>query len=418
MADTCVVGEQPVYLSTSRGTCRRCRRMVPVRYMADGAGVYLERLCPEHGKARAQVAESLAWYLEALAESAAARPPKRVVPRVGQCPSSCGPCGFHAQQCNLPVFSITNGCNLSCPICFTYNRADKTYNMSKEEFERHLDFVVDATGGVDLVNVTGGEPTTHPRLLELLECAKRPEIGRITLNSNGLILARDPDLARQLAELGVYVVLSLNTLDPATSVRLHGRDITREKRQALENLQRFSVQTTLLMVLAGGVNEGDLKDLLDQLTAHDFVRSLTVQTMTYTGQGGGAFLPRQHIPVDGVERRIAEASGARIRLDHFMPLPTAHPLCYGVAYFIADDRGALHGMTDLLDPSVLSSHLSDGYLLRPSAALEVELKLAIDRLWSQGDSPRMLATLKHMLQTIYPVSESLSPHERQRRAEK
>ena len=30
-----------------------------------------------------------------------------------------------------------------CPICFTYNRADRTWFMSPEEFSRHVDFVVE-----------------------------------------------------------------------------------------------------------------------------------------------------------------------------------------------------------------------------------------------------------------------------------
>ena len=41
------------------------------------------------------------------------------------CPYDCGPCAFHEGSCNLPVFSVTNACDLRCPICFTYNREDK-----------------------------------------------------------------------------------------------------------------------------------------------------------------------------------------------------------------------------------------------------------------------------------------------------
>ncbi|PIP38894.1 MAG: radical SAM protein, partial [Desulfobacterales bacterium CG23_combo_of_CG06-09_8_20_14_all_51_8] len=96
--------------------------------------------------------------------------------------------------------------------------------MSPEEFERHIDFVVEATGGVDLVNITGGEPTRHPQLIELLERARRPEIGRITVNTNGLTIARDPFLAQELARVGAYVILSFDTLEPQISQQIHGLD--------------------------------------------------------------------------------------------------------------------------------------------------------------------------------------------------
>jgi len=407
-----------VFLSLSRGLCRACRRSVEVRYLATPEGVFLERFCPEHGTSRALVAETLAWYLAALQAPSAARPPARTLPRTGACPTSCGPCSFHGQACQLPVFSITNACDLRCPICFTYNRPDRTWFMSPDELDRHLDFVLEATGGVDLVNLTGGEPTMHPELPELLRRCRRPGIGRVTVNTNGLRLARDPALAAALAESGAYAILSLDTLDPARSVRLHGRDIVREKRAALDALARAGVPTTLLMVLVGGVNEDEVAALIELLAAREHVRSLTIQTMTYTGQGGGTFEPRVHLPVEGVERRIEEATRGRIARSDFLPLPTAHPLCYGVTYLLADGAGALHPMTRLLPPATLARQLADGYLLRPADGFEDELKEGLDRLWVSGADPALLATVKALVRAVYPPGEPLGVHERQRRAEK
>ena len=93
----CETGPAPIYLGLSRGTCRQCgsaaRKLVDVRYISDGEGVYLERLCPEHGTSRTLVAESLSWYLEAIRAPIAARPPEQVVSRKSEgCPGSCGPC--------------------------------------------------------------------------------------------------------------------------------------------------------------------------------------------------------------------------------------------------------------------------------------------------------------------------------------
>ena len=410
-------GEQ-VFLSLSRGMCRVCRRSAEVRYLATPEGVFLERFCPEHGTSRALVAETLAWYLAALQAPSAARPPARTQPRTGECATSCGPCTFHGQACQLPVFSITNACDLRCPICFTYNRPDRAWFMSPDELDRHLDFVLEATGGVDLVNVTGGEPTMHPELPELLRRCRRPGIGRVTVNTNGLRLARDPALAAALAGSGAYAILSLDTLDPARSVRLHGRDVVREKRAALDALARAGVPTTLLMVLVGGVNEDELPALLELLATREHVRSLTIQTMTYTGQGGGSFEPRRHLPVEGVERRIEEATGGRVARSDFLPLPTAHPLCYGVSYLLSDGAGALHPMTRLLPPATLARQLADGYLLRPSDGFEEELRAGVDRLWASGADPALLATVKDLVRAVYPPGEPLGVHERQRRAER
>jgi len=414
---SCAPGGPSTFLATSKGLCRECRQLCEVRYLAAEGGVFLERYCPTHGTSRAMVAESFAWYLDALQAPAAPRLPPKVIRRTAECPQSCGPCEAHGQACHLPVFSITNACNLRCPICFTYNRPDCAYFMSAEEFSRHLDFVLEATGGVDLINITGGEPTLHPKLLELLALAKRPGIGRVTVNTNGLTLAKHPDLAKALADLGAYVILSLDTLKPERSVAIHGRDICDDKKRALDNLARANVQTTLLMVLVGGVNEDELETLLSLTLGREHVRSLTIQTMTYTGQGGGSFGPRKHLPIDAVERRIEAASGGRILQRDFMPLPGAHPLCYGVTYLLVNAPGSALPFTRVLDKKTLARHLEDGYLLHPSAELERSLRAAIDHLWSEGGNEEVLSALKQMLRRVYPTDEKLSVHARQQRAE-
>ena len=253
---------EATFLSVSKGVCRQCSKLVQVRYISYDGKVFLERHCPQHGISRTMVAESLAWYLNALGFPANCQLPLKTIAKTKECPHNCGPCSFHAQRCNLPVFSITNACELRCPICFTYNRKDEIYHMSTEDFERQIDFVLQSTGGVDLVNITGGEPTLHPNLFELLSKAQRSGIGRVTMNTNGLGIARDPQIAKRLAELGIYVVLSLDTFNSERSKVIHGRDIVAEKMKALENLAKYNVQTTLLMVLIGEVNEDELGKLI------------------------------------------------------------------------------------------------------------------------------------------------------------
>jgi uncharacterized radical SAM superfamily Fe-S cluster-containing enzyme len=410
------------YLGQSRGLCRQCGTdaRVEVRYIARDNKVYLQRHCPKHGVHEALVAGDLGWYLEAMSQEVAPCAPPRVHARKrAACPDACGPCLFHGQRCHLPVFPITNACNLRCPICFGFNRPDP-YFMPVDEFARRLDFLVQATGGVDLINITGGEPTLHPQLLDILRAAKRPGIGRITMNSNGIVLGRRPELAAALAELGVYVVLSLDTFDSARSRALHGADIVDDKRRALAALEEHRIPTTILHVLVPGVNEDEMRSWLDLLAQKSFVRSLTIQTMTYTGQGGASFSAkesRRHIPVDDVERLIQDASAGRIGVADFMPLPTAHPLCYGVSYLFSDERVGLRPMTRLLQKSEIAAMSRDGYLLHPAEASESAMKTALDRLWSEGAEPDLLRILKNMLVALYPSGRVLDVYERQRAGE-
>ncbi len=270
--------------------CRECRQLVPARIIEEGGAVYQERICPRCGLSRARIADGVQWYLERTATTVKCKPARLPGTEIRKgCPYDCGPCQAHVNACHLPVFSVTNACNMDCPICFTYNRADRKYFMSREELRVLLDRLIERAGPFDLINITGGEPTLHPEILSLLQECQRTEIGRITMNSNGLRFAKDEDFCRRVSELGIYVVLSFDTFSGERSEQIHGRDVVALKMKALENLQRFGIGTTLLNVMIRGVNDEEIGGVVNLARAHQVVRSITVQTMTFTGQRGEEF---------------------------------------------------------------------------------------------------------------------------------
>ena len=54
-------------------------------------------------------------------------------------------------------------------------------------------------GEADLLQLSGGEPTIHPQIIEIIEAAKRRPIRHLMLNTNGIRIAQDPDFVEQLA---------------------------------------------------------------------------------------------------------------------------------------------------------------------------------------------------------------------------
>ncbi len=404
------------YLGTVQGMCRECRKLVPARVLEEGGAVYQERLCPKCGSARARLADEVSWYLSRSATTVQCKSsllPGEAV-RAG-CPYDCGPCAAHANACHLPVFSVTNACNMDCPICFTYNRADQKYHMSRAELRTLLDKLLARVGSVDLINITGGEPTLHPQILELLQECKRPEIGRITMNSNGLRLASDQSFCKALADLGIYVVLSFDTFKPERVLKIHGQDVIPEKRRALENLQRFGIGTTLLNVMIRELNEDEIGEVVQLAKTHSVVRSVTVQTMTFTGKGGNQFQPRITMPLDGAANALEQATNGEIHGTDFFPHSSAHPLCYSIAYYLKGER--LRSLTNFFSVEELRRMLAQGYLLRPGQERQESFHHAIDRLWAEGDAGNHLPALRGLVDRIYPPGKALSASQRQAVAE-
>jgi 7,8-dihydro-6-hydroxymethylpterin dimethyltransferase len=403
------------YFTTVRGMCRTCRKITPSRIFFRDGGVWQESLCETCENTPAMIASDTEWYLRHVLQGRTDRSPLAGASEpVRGCPHDCGPCSWHATNCQLPVLSITNACNLNCPLCFTYNRPDQIYNMPVDEMMRTVDWIVESSGPVDLINITGGEPTLHPQLLEILKCCDRDEIGRVTMNSNGVRLAADKELCDQLAQLGVCVILSFNTLDSETSVKLHGADLVDIKLKAIENLTRAGVRMTLLNVMVRDTNEDAISGIFELMRQNDQILSLTVQTMTYTGQGGGQWGDRKHLPVDEATRIVCEQSGGMLDPSDFMPRPSTHPLCYSLCYMIKSDDAFLPFLR-FAAPEKIAPLLGDSYLIRLGDD-DSFFREAIDGLYARGETEN-LAVFRKLVEDLYPADRVLSDFQRQARAE-
>jgi len=403
------------YFKTVRGMCRACRKIVPARVFFQDGRVWQQSLCSSCENKPSLIAGSREWYLEHVVRDFPDQSPiKGSKPPSKGCPHDCGPCTWHASPCQLPVISVTNACNLNCPICFTYNRADRTYHMPAEEMRRTVDWIIEASERVDLINITGGEPTMHPDIIALLKCCQRPEIGRITMNSNGIRLAQDKDLCRQLGELGIHVILSFNTLDPAVSVRLHGCDIVQTKLEAIENLRQAGVNMTLLNVMIRGANEHAIGDIFSLMRANDHILSLTVQTMTYTGQGGGRQPDRLHIPVDEAARIVCSQSGGALEFSDFLTRPSAHPLCYLTSYMLKSEDKLLP-LARVVPSEKLLAWMAGSYLMRMDGE-DQYFKDIINDLYAKGDAGN-LKLFRGLIETLYPRGGMPGVFERQKLAE-
>jgi uncharacterized radical SAM superfamily Fe-S cluster-containing enzyme len=202
---------------------------------------------------------------------------------------------------------------------------------------------------------------------------------------------------------------------------MHGANIMPEKLKALEVLEKYNVQTTLLMVAAKGVNEMEIGSIIDVMLSKDFVRSVTIQTMTFTGFGGGQFQPRHHLPIDEVIDTIVKSHPSIFNQDDFTPLPGTHPLCYSVLYLFKSGD-IIVPLRQLFADKEYEQIIGRKYLIHPDECLRELLANKINELWaSQNDEPateRKLVLLRQFISALFPTGRNLTPFERQRIAEK
>jgi 7,8-dihydro-6-hydroxymethylpterin dimethyltransferase len=411
-----------VYYSMTRGLCSVCKRSVDVKIQFRDQKVWFNKFCPEHGHQECMVASSVEWYLDALSFVAPNTPPKGETKPVQKgCPFDCGPCKSHQQKVYMPVVPITSACNLDCPICYTVNKNENAHMLSKEAFAATLRHLTAHGDDLDIINFTGGEPTLHPELPELLRMAREAGIRRLTVSTNGLKLL-DENYTRRMAEVDARIVLSLDTFDPAVDQVLLGANTIKAKLKVLDLLEKHDVTTTILPAVASGLNDKDVKPLLELVLARPNICSLEIHTLTFTGQGGVGFDRSARITIPDIHALVGEATGGKITPQDFVPSPLAHPHCYSICYLLMLDGGGFVPYARFMGRAKLFELLGDSIYIQPRERVEEVLREAIDELWADPDSvpesERVLATLKRLINEMFPQGSTLDLAARQKVAER
>ena len=113
------------------------------------------------------------------------------------------------------LLRVNGHCNMSCAFCFV----DRTVpDFDTADLKREIDAL--AEGGTKHLVLSGGEPTMHPGLSELIAHATGRHFDTIEIQSNG-VKAAEPEYARQLARAGLNkITVSLHSPDGEVSDRI------------------------------------------------------------------------------------------------------------------------------------------------------------------------------------------------------
>ncbi|HEY8077095.1 MAG TPA: radical SAM protein [Labilithrix sp.] len=417
-----------VYYGLTKSLCAKCKKSVDAKIQFRDGKVWFDKYCPDHGHQEVMVASSVEWYLDAMSFVSPATPPRgETKPVRAGCPFDCGPCKSHQQKVFMPVVPITSACNLDCPICYTVNKNDDAFMLSKESFQKMLDHLREQHDELDIINFTGGEPTLHPELPEFLRMARAAGIRRLTVSTNGLRLKKE-EYVRVMAECDARIVLSLDTFDDEVDMKLLGAKTVKAKLEVLDLLEKHDVTTTILPAVAAGLNDKDVPKLLELVLRRPNVVSLEMHTLTFTGQGGVGFERSARITTPDLHAIVEKSTGGRIGPKDFVPSPVAHPLCYSIAYVLVLDgepatleKGYVP-FTRFMPRARVFDLLSDSLYMQPREKVERYLGEAIDEIWAREDevpeAERVLATLKRLITEMFPPSGPIALDKRQKIAER
>ena len=375
------VDRDEVFLEVTRSICPVCRQVLDAEVNARDDQIFLRKRCPEHGAFEARVYGDATMYVEAMRFNKPGTIPLETQTEVRDgCPLDCGLCPDHKQHACLGVIEVNSACNLDCPICFADSgHQPDGFTLTDEQVERALDAFVRAEGEPEVVMFSGGEPSVHPRILELLALARSKPIRHVVLNTNGIRLARDPSFGPALAELGVSIYLQFDGLRAETHERIRGRDLRGIKDRALEACAEAGLSVALVAAIERDVNEDEVGDVLRFGLAHPAVCSVVYQPVTHAGRHL-EFDPRTRLTNSDVIHAIVEQTGGAMVASDFFPVPCCFPTCRSVTYLLVE------GETVVPIPRVLRVEEHLDYVTN-RVLPDPRIRGALEKLWSASAVP-------------------------------
>jgi uncharacterized radical SAM superfamily Fe-S cluster-containing enzyme len=328
-----------VFYGQTTSLCETCLELVPAKILIEDNDVFFLKRCPEHGVQKTIVSTDAAYYQRCREYL---KPPD--IPLMFQsrtergCPYDCGLCPDHEQHSCLALIEVNDTCNLACPVCFADSAPHRPRQRSLAEIEAMLDTLVASEGEPDLLQISGGEPTIHPEILEILRRAKARPIRHLMLNTNGVRIANDPAFVEALAALGpgFEVYLQFDSLRKEALENIRGADLRGVRKRALANLEAAGLSTTLVVVVKKGVNDDEVGDIVRHALEYDCVRGITFQPVQDAGRNLGFDKKRDRAMLSDIRRVIAESSGV-FGLDDLLPLP-CNPEGIAIGYGLRQDK--------------------------------------------------------------------------------
>ncbi len=306
------------FIESTISICPKCFKRLDSKIILKNNKIFILKNCPEHGKQLELLEEDAKYHLNKRKYDKPGTATKKETDTKLGCPFDCGLCPEHEQHTCNALIEITDCCDLGCPVCYASSGKGKFLDV--KTIEKMMDFFQEAEGGkAEILQISGGEPTTHPQILEIIKIAKRKKFRYIMLNTNGLRIARDEKFVKELSKFrGRFeIYLQFDGFSKKTHRHFRGKDISKIKKQAIKNLQKYKIPMTLVSTVQKGINDDELGKIVKFGMKQEYVRGVNLQPVAYFGRIKN--VPKDRMTLTGIINRIEKQTD--IKKSDIVPLP-------------------------------------------------------------------------------------------------
>lgn len=301
--------------------CPECLQRVDAKIIERKNQIFIQKYCLKHGPQEEILEENAAYWRQRMQYTKPGTVSKTQTVRSKGCPFDCGLCPEHEQHTCIGLIEVTNKCDQKCPMCYANSGLGEP--LSLEKINQMLDFYQDSEfGQAEILQISGGEPTTHPDIIKIIRSAREKKIQYVMLNTNGLRLAADENFVKELSQFtGRFeIYLQFDGFDDKAYQHMRGRKLTDTKLRAIKNLTKYKIPITLVSTIERGVNDQEIGKIVEFGLKTPYIRGINFQPVAFFGRLGNVDKTNR-ITMTGVMAEIGKQTSGMIKSTDFIPLP-------------------------------------------------------------------------------------------------
>lgn len=329
-------------LEETESLCPICMQIVPAQIYTDGTKVFMEKNCNFHGVYRGLIWSDYELYLRSFQfKKPGNQPPYRAMSVNKGCPFDCGLCPEHEQHSCLAILEVTSECNLQCPVCLASSSRNNE-DPEIEQIEDALRKLLKYEGCPTAIQISGGEPTVRRDLSEIVQSARDLGFESVEIDTNGIELAKKPEMARELADVGltgIYLQFDGFTADVHTSLRGRAIDLLPIKERAIEKAKKAGLEVALAPTVVKGLNEDQLWKIVKYAIKRG-LKGVNFQPFAALGRFPPELLKgieEYRVTIPDIVKGIESQSDGQLRTEDFVSVPCPDNRCSVLTYTVVKD---------------------------------------------------------------------------------
>lgn len=313
---------------TIQSLCPECLSVIPAEeYIVDGK-VVVQKKCHKHGVFRDIVFSDAKLFLQMekwrFGDGNGFSNPN--VKSATKCPHQCGICNMHSTHTSMGNVDLTARCNLSCPVCYSDSNTNLYEPCFKDIIKMMQSLREKRPVPAQSIQLLGGEPTMHPKFLDIVRSARDMGFTHIQVASNGIKFA-NPEFAIKARDAGLqYIYLQMDGVEDKVFEKIRGKGLLKIKLAVIESARKAGLRIIFVPTIVKGVNDNQIGPLIKLAFENlDVLSGISVQPIAFTGRCDETERLQKRFTLGDMAHEVGKQTGITRTYEDWFPLSGITP---------------------------------------------------------------------------------------------